>query len=202
MLIFCLKISRAKHFPIYPHHVATTSVLIKKPKGKSSKHSKRAGRGGGKKQASSKPAPITLDITETAMYECLDVNDPLDYTYPMPSPTSKTNPDANTYAYIPTKREDANGKGEGLYHAVGPKVVGNGVSNGGSRKMAAPVAPPPVPSRNGNGHEQQFSVANNFYHMLESAVGTVGDTSVHYEDPTLPKFRVGTIIIIIIIVPQ
>ena len=111
------------------------------------------------------------------MYETLDADNPADYTFPEPSPVSKCSQDANGYAYIPTKAgEDT----EALYHAVGPNVFGSGVGSGTSTAV-----PPPVPSRNGNGYIPLGS--NGLHHLLGSAVG---DVAVHYEDPTLPQFRV------------
>lgn len=127
----------------------------------------------GKRKKDSKPAPIALDITETAMYESLDT-EPLDYTYAHPSPT---NSKEDTYSYIPTKKEWENGTVEANYHVSGPT---------GSK---APL-PPPVPTRNNTNSSINTNggvEADRFYHVLEGAEG--GD-AVHYEDPTLPKFRV------------
>ena len=138
-------------------------------------------KGKGKKRSRSKPAPLALDITETAMYESLDVDNPVDYTYPKASPTSNVNPEATSayYTYITTRREgeesSSKGEEEDLYHAIGPDSVG--------MKRMIEAAPPPVPERNNTGTD-----TSSFYRMLE---GAVGDFSAHYEDPTKPKFQVS-----------
>lgn len=170
----CIKRDRLTSF--FYCHTATATFLNGKPK--STKHSK------GRKKLGAKPEPITLDITETAMYETLDTDDP----YPKPSLTTKDVSDSSAYTYIPAKRDGGGvtGKGESLYHVVGPNAIGNG--------KRAPIAPPPVPSRNGNGHAPSATSGSDssFYHMLE---GAMGNASVHYEDPTLPQFRVCVLIV-------
>ncbi len=130
-------------------------------------------KGKGKKK---KAASIALDITETAMYESLDTDNPVN---PKPSLTSQSNPEvANAYyTYIPSRREGGevcSGKEEELYHAIGPDSFGISRVVGG--------APPPVPERNNTGTDSA-----NFYHLLE---GAVGNLSAQYEDPTSPNFQV------------
>lgn len=136
----------------------------------------------------SKPTPlppsIALDITETAMYESMDIEDPLDYTYPKPSPTSKQNPDAGVYSYIPAM-SNGEGEGEGLYHMVGPNYEQ-------SWQNAAP-APPPIPSRYNMVSNSNPPEPKNFYHLLEDPAEY--NSSLLYEDPTLPMFRVSIIAI-------
>ena len=139
-------------------------------------------KGRGKK---TKPAPIALDITETAMYESLDVENPVDYTYPKPSPTSKMNPEAATayYTVIPTRQEGEGSSGskeeEALYHAIGPDAAA------GLRRGVGEIrVPPPVPERNNT----SSSEPGGLYNLLEGAVGTL---TSHYEDPTKPTFQVN-----------
>lgn len=117
------------------------------------------------------PPPIALDITETAMYESLDMADALDYTYPKPSPTSKQGPDADVYAYIPITRVTGGSNGmEGAYHMVGPDHT--------QAIWSHNTGPPPIPARNNSNPH--------FYHLLEDP----DNGSILYEDPTLPTFRV------------
>ena len=133
----------------------------------------------GKRQSPPAPLPtIALDITETAMYESLDNEDPFDYTYPKPSPTSKQHPDSSMYTYIPSHRDEgATGRGEDLYHVVGPEHV---------QSSSRDQAPPPVPLRNGSVNNGGNVIdSSGFYHLLEG-----GNGSILYEDPTLPAFRV------------
>ena len=139
-------------------------------------------------QPSHKPPPIPIYSSDVinATYESLDNGDPVDYTYPKASPTNLTNSSSNTYTYIPISfGKDKFGRSEisdedTLYHAVGPNVRGwtrTDVPGIGSTPL--PTFSPPVLSRN-DGYE-------GLYYMLD---GELKNLSVHYEDPTLPKFRV------------
>lgn len=103
----------------------------------------------------------------------------LDYTYPKPPPTTKQNPDSDVYAYIPTTRvvEGSNGMENGLYHMVGPNHMQTTWSHN--------AAPPPIPLRN----NMVSNGGPHFYHLLEDPA----DTSLLYDDPTLPTFRVCSV---------
>ncbi len=119
------------------------------------------------KPKSKPPLPSPLENTESAAYETLDTTNPLDYTYPRPSPTDNSTSDQNSYSYasIPQDEGASPMQGGAQYHAQGPAV--------GQKKRAKLVTPPPIPSRDGN-----------LYNVLGE------DESAQYEDPTLPKFRV------------
>jgi hypothetical protein len=116
------------------------------------------------------------------MYESMDIEDPLDYTYPQPSPTSKQHSEgAGMYTYIDT----VDSEGESLYHIVGPNY---------EQGYDVAPEPPPVPSRNNtttNGAHVSNGgpLGSNFYHLLENPEDY--NTSLLYEDPTLPTFRVS-----------
>ena len=122
------------------------------------------------------------------MYESPS-EEPVDYSYSTSSHTILAD-SSNTYTFIPDpcSNGDAGRSPEitcssddvALYHAVGPNIkdcVTDSASNG---RTIPPLLPPPVPMRNGKEHV-------GFWHMLE---GAPEDSSVLYEDPTLPKFRV------------
>ena len=144
-----------------------------------------------KKKKSNVPSSIALDITETAMYEAMDTEHPVDYTYPEPSPTNYQNTDASFYTYIPTTtaigHHDNGGRsissrGEGeedMYHVVGPNQM-----------PPQSRLPPPVPHRN-NGQANSVQHNKNFYHYLEDPTSNNNNMSLLYEDPNLPAYQVS-----------
>ena len=137
-----------------------------------------------------KPPPIPLDGHRvlSSTYESLDNGDPLDYTYPQPSPTTVSGSSPSHYTYIMNNPEVASqtfiSDEDTLYHAVGPNTKQwTTTINPGSRSTSPPQ-PPPVPLRNGIRR-------GNFYNVMKMEEE---NSSVQYEDPTLPKFRVRLIV--------
>lgn len=131
-----------------------------------------------------KPSPAPLDNLNlgTATYEILDTGDSLDYTYPKPYNPRPGNAEVGRSAETTFSSDE-----DKVYHAVGPYV---GVTNNTmNRSTLPPLHPPPVPARNGTGHEV-------IYHVLEEVLE---ESAMLYEEPTLPKFRVKLIVMIIML---
>ena len=120
--------------------------------------------------------------TSASTYEAIDNENPAIYRYPAKpshaiSSGSFSNNDCDYQDPLVQGRAAPSNAGEDmLYHSVGPKVR---QKEAGERnnKSGHPLVPPPyVPPI--NDAEQE-----GFYH-------TLGDATVEYEDPTLPKFKV------------